>query len=70
MSDIRIPYGWCLIACIIFLLLAGWMGQLGAMWFATAFGLSSLVCLSAALLGYLNSGGMFQDVDRRHHDAG
>jgi hypothetical protein len=69
MSDIRIPYGWCLIACIVFLLLAGWMGQLGAMWFCVSFSLAALVCLSAALLGYLGKGGLFQDVDRRHDDT-
>lgn len=65
MNDIRIPYGWCLIGCILFVLGAGWMLQIGATMVAGAFGIAAILCLSATVLGYLDGGSKFQDADRQ-----
>lgn len=57
--------GWHIAACIVFIILAGWMGQLGAMWFCVSFFLVALIFFGLALLSYINGGTKFQDVDRR-----
>lgn len=52
----RIPTFTCFISCCVFILLAGWMGQLGAYFIMGAFLLVALIMFGMSLLGYLNQG--------------